>query len=555
MESTMTLSQIDWHFIAGGLGLFLYGIRLMGDNLTKFAGSKIRDYIEKYTSHPIMAILVGIILTGLIQSSSATTVIAISLVRAGLMSLGQAIGITLGANIGTTMTAILIGFDLDYFAYFFLLIGVFLIMTGKRKKTNYLGEIIIGFGLLFIGLNVMGEALKDLQNLQGFEEMVIKMADHPALAALAGSVMTALIQSSSAVVGIVQTLFASGSITLPAALGLMFGANIGTTVTAAFATVGGSIAAKRTFLFHLLFNIFVSVLFIIFLRPYLSLIVFVTGLFDLNQMMIIAVGHFIFNFVGMLLFAPFIKQCVHLLEKILPGNHEISVDTTKVNLDEHMITQFPAEALQQAKLSIQTLGDLTLEILSASKMYLDHGDKKYFKEVNQLEDVINSLDTRIESYLLKLSKENLTAEMSEEYSVNLQVAKNFERIADLSQNLVEYYETIFEANEKFDDDAKEDLLSVYDVMIHNYVNGVEVYKTKDASLFETMREDENNLNLKEKQLREAHFRRLTNRHEEATVITSLFVDILSTMERIGDHSFNIGRLTLDPIKTHTEKEK
>lgn len=553
MESTMTLSQVDWHLIAGGLGLFLLGIKLMGDNLTKYAGTKIRDYIEKYTSNPIMAILVGIILTGLIQSSSATTVIAISLVRAGLMNLAQAIGITLGANIGTTVTAILIGFDLDTLAYFILLLGVVILMTAKKKKTSYLGEIVIGFGLLFIGLNIMGGALKELQNIAGFEQAIVKMSKHPALAALVGTVVTGVIQSSSAVVGIVQTLYQSGAITMPAALGLMFGANIGTTVTAAIASVGGSASAKRTFVFHFLFNVSISILFLLLMRPYMSLLIYLTGRFSLNRMMVIALGHFMFNFVGMLIYLPFIKQCVKILEKILPGKGEVSMDRYELSLDEQMITQFPAGALQQAKTAIENMAGFTLDMVKASREYLETKDGKYFTEVNQLEEIINSLDTKIESYLLKISKENLTPEIMEEYSINLQVAKNFERIGDLSQNLVEYYEAIFDAGESFDEDAQEDLLGMYDLLIKNYENGVEIYSKRDRNMFEIMRLDEKQLNGKEYQLKEAHFRRMTQRHEKATVTTSLFVDILSTLERIGDHAFNIGRTTLDPIKSHKEK--
>ncbi|MCD1147679.1 Na/Pi cotransporter family protein [Peptoniphilus sp. KCTC 25270] len=553
MESTLTLSQIDWHLIAGGLGLFLFGIKLMGDSLTNFAGTKIRDYIEKYTSNPIMGVLVGIIITGLIQSSSGTTVIVISLVRAGLMRLNQAIGITLGANIGTTVTSILIGFNLNYYSYFLLLLGVGVFMVATKKKTSYLGEIVIGFGLLFIGLNIMGDALKELQYVAGFENLVIRMSEQPVIAAIAGTIMTGVIQSSSAVVGIVQTLYNSGAIDLPASMGLVFGANIGTTVTAALAAFGGSLAGKRTSMFHVLFNVTTSVVFLILIRPYVGVVQTISTALGLNNMMTIAVGHFLFNFIGMLLFLPFIKQCVDILYKLMPGKGEVEFDANSVELDEQMIVQFPAGALKQSKLAIQSMSDLALQTVTASKNYLMTGDKKYFKEVNQVEDIINALDTKISSYLMKISKQHLTEELSEEYSVNLQVAKNFERIADLAQNLVEYYEGVFDANEKFDEDALRELEQVYDLLTHIYVNSAEVYVTGNVSLFEVVKEDENALNLMEHNMRASHLRRLTERHQQATVLTSVFVDILGTMERIGDHAFNIGRLTFNPIKMHNEK--
>ena len=553
MGEISSWSRIDWQFIAGGLGLFLFGVKLMGDSLTKFAGTKIRDYIEKYTSNPIMAVLVGIVMTGLIQSSSAATVIAISLVRSGLMGMSQAIAIILGANIGTTVTSILIGFQLDYLAYFILLIGVFLMLMATKKKTTYLGEIVVGFGLLFIGLNIMGDALKELQYIPGFSDMVVRLSRQPVLAALIGAVVTGVIQSSSAIVGIVQTLYATQSITLVAALGLVFGANIGTTVTAALASVGGSLAARRTSLFHFLFNVSVSVFFLIIIGPYERFVHYVTGLLHFNDMMTIAFAHFTFNFLGMIIFLPIIPQCVSLLRKLMPGRDQLAEEMGKIQLDEAMITAFPAGALTQAQAAILQVSDIVMDALEDSKQYLLTKDKKYFHEVNQLEDMINSLDTKIESYLLKVSKQSLTEELADEYSAGLQVQKNFERIGDLVQNLVEYFEMIYDSGEEFQKEAMEELTSIYELLIHMYINGVDVYKGGDHRLYEVMKEDENNLNYLEYELRASHFRRMTSQHEEATVTTSLYVDILGTLERIGDHIFNIARLTFDPIKTHGEK--
>lgn len=553
MNELSSWSQIDWHLIAGGLGLFLFGVKLMGDSLTKFAGTKIRDYIEKYTSNPLMAVLVGIIMTGLIQSSSAATVIAISLVRSGLMGLNQAIAIILGANIGTTVTAILIGFQLDYLAYFILLIGVFIALMSSKKKTIYLGEVIIGFGLLFIGLNIMGDALKELQYIPGFSDIVIRLSKQPILAALIGAAVTGVIQSSSAIVGIIQTLYATQSISLVAALGLVFGANIGTTVTAALAAVGGSLAARRTSLFHFIFNVSVSILFLAIIGPYEQFILYLAKIFHLNSMMTIAVAHFLFNFVGMIIFLPIIPKCVQLLKKIMPGKDSLDLEFGKIQLDEAMVKTFPSVALVQAKTAILQVADISLKSLENSKQYLITKDKKYFYEVNQLEDMINSLDTKIESYLLKIAKQSLSEELADEYSVNLQVQKNFERIGDLSQNLVEYFEMIYDAGESLQEEAMSELTSIYELLIHMYAEGVAVFKDGDHHIFEVMKEDENNLNHIEYKLRASHFRRLTSQHEEATVATSLFVDILGALERIGDHTFNIARLTFDPIKTHGEK--
>lgn len=554
MDQTVTLSQINWQLIAGGLALFLYGIKLMGDSLTNFAGTKIRSYIEKYTSSPIKAILVGVLMTGIMQSSSATTVIAISLVRAGLMNLEQAIGITLGANIGTTVTAILIGFDLDYLAYFIILIGVLMYMLATKKKTAYAGEIIIGFGLLFIGLNMMGGALKDLKNIAGFESLVVKMSTTPVIAAIVGAIITGVIQSSSAIVGIVQSLYATDAITLKASLGLVFGANIGTTVTALLASIGASLSARRTSIFHLLFNISVAIIFLLLMTPYYHLLVYLSEKFALNKMMTIAVGHFMFNFIGMLIFLPFISKIGNILNKIIPGKDELAINYGKVEFDEQMIKTFPAGALKQARLAIESASELALQTLTTSKQFLETKDKRYFEKVNQIEDIVNQQDTEIATYLLKISKENLSSDMILEYSVDLQVQKNFERISDLAQNLAEYYAMVYDAGESFPEDALKELMDIYELITHIYVNAVEVFKTHNIALYETMKEDENNLNLLEYQLRESHFTRLTTKHVKATVETSLFVDIIGTLERIGDHAFNIARITFKPIKTHDEKQ-
>ncbi|WP_455257815.1 Na/Pi cotransporter family protein [Peptoniphilus asaccharolyticus] len=553
MDQTITLAEINWQLIAGGLALFLYGIKLMGDSLTNFAGTKIRSYIEKYTSSPISAIFVGILMTGIMQSSSATTVIAISLVRSGLMNLKQAIGITLGANIGTTITAILIGFDLDYLAYFIILIGVLIYMLATKKKSTYAGEIIIGFGLLFIGLNMMGGALKDLKNIAGFETFVVKMSTTPVFGAIVGAIVTGVIQSSSAIVGIVQSLYQTDALTLKASLGLVFGANIGTTITALLASIGGTVSAKKTSLFHIIFNVGVSVVFLILITPYYHILLFIAEKFELNKMMTIAVGHFMFNFLGMLIFLPFISKFGEILDRLMPGKDELAIDYGKVEFDEQMIKSFPAGALKQARLAIESASALALQTLQTSQQYLETGDKKYFDKVNQIEEIVNSQDTEIATYLLKISKENLSSDMILEYSVDLQVQKNFERISDLAQNLAEYYAMIYDSGEKISEDAMEELKDVYDLISNIYINAVEVFKTNDISLYDTMKDDENKLNQLEYRLRESHFNRLTTRHVKATVETSLFVDIIGTLERIGDHAFNIARITFKPIKTHDEK--
>lgn len=546
-----SLSSLEWNLIAGGLAIFLFGISLMGDALTNFAGPKLRGYVEKYTSNPIKGVFVGIFITGLIQSSSATTVIAISFVRAGIMSLEQAIGITLGANIGTTVTSILIGFDLGYFAYFIALIGVGIFMFSARRKNKYIGEILVGFGLLFIGLEMMGGSLTALKDVPGFEDVVANMAQNPIIAVIIGAALTALIQSSSAFIGIAQSLFASGAIDLNVALALMFGANIGTCITAILASLGGSLSAKRTSLFHILFNVSVSLIFLIFLNPYKILVEHIAAAIGANKLMTIAVGHFTFNFIGMVVFLPLISQTARLLRHIIPGKDSILTDLGNLELDEMLIEKFPAAALDQIRTAIIQESVVALETIKASKEYLNTKDKKYYQTVKEAESMVNDMDTKIQAYLLNFAQNQAPVDIEAELQSYLQVQINVERISDLGENLAEYFNEILESGSSYNEEAVADLNEIYDLVINNIASAVEVFELKDMAKYNKLKEDEAALDLMEVKLRKSHYKRLKQGLDITTMASYVFNDILSTMERIGDHAYNIARLTVEPVKTHT----
>jgi len=271
LSGTYTFADLDWQSILGGFGLFLFGIKFMGDGLKAYAGDKLRDFIDRYTTKVWMGVLVGIVATVLVQSSSASTAITIGFVRAGLMRLDQAVGIILGANIGTTTTAFLVGLKVEKYALYFIFIGAMMLLFSKRKKNAYLGEIVLGFGVLFFGLNIMGTALKLLKDIDAFHELALLMSDNPLLALTGGAVMTGLIQSSSAMIAIIQKIYESDGIAFDAVLPFLFGSNIGTTITAILAALGGSLAARRAAGVHTLFNFLVSIIAMILLVPYYNL--------------------------------------------------------------------------------------------------------------------------------------------------------------------------------------------------------------------------------------------------------------------------------------------
>ncbi|WP_308748545.1 Na/Pi cotransporter family protein [uncultured Anaerococcus sp.] len=546
-----SLSSLQWNLIAGGLAIFLFGISLMGDALTNFAGPKMRGYVEKYTSNPIKGVLVGIVITGLIQSSSATTVIAISFVRAGIMSLEQAIGVTLGANIGTTVTSILIGFNLGYFSYFIALIGVLIFMFSAKRKNKYIGEIFIGFGLLFIGLEMMGGSLEELKNIPGFEDVVANVGQRPILGVLIGTILTAMLQSSSAFIGITQSLYASGAISLEVALALMFGANIGTCITAILASLGGSLSAKRTSLFHILFNVSVSVVFLILLSPYEQLVKTIATATNASDLMTIAIGHFTFNFIGMIIFLPLIKIVARILRKIIPGKDSILTDLGNIELDERLISAFPAAALSQTKTAIIQESVVALENIKATKSYLNTKDKKYYDTSKEAESMVNDMDTKIQAYLLNLAQNQLPPEIERDMQTYLQVQMNVERISDLAENLADYYHEIYESGTGYGEEAVKDLNDICDLVINNIVSAMEIYEDIDLAKFNKLTEDEAALDLMELNLRKSHYGRLKKGLDMTTMASYVYNDILSTMERIGDHAYNIARVTVEPIKTHT----
>jgi phosphate:Na+ symporter len=310
------------------------------------------------------------------------------------------------------------------------------------------------------------------------------------------------------------------------------------------------LAAKRTALFHVLFNVSISVLFLIILVPYEAMVTFITSSLGANPMMTIAIGHFAFNFIGMVIFTPLLKPTAKLLSKIIPGKESMFSDIHQVELQEHLIRSFPASALDQAKAAIINESDIALQTLKSSQQYLKTGDPIHFQNLNQAEDIVNRMDTNIEKYLLEISQQELAPELDTEFQTYLLVQKNIERISDLGQNLGEYYEEIFNSNEKYVKEAIEDLTKIYELVIHNFINAMEVFKTKDVNLFDILTEDENNLDLLEHELRHSHYTRLTSGVGGDTIASSLFVDIVSTFERIGDHAYNIARSTLDPIKIH-----
>lgn len=543
-------ASISWDFIIGGLALFLFGIQFMGDGLKSIAGSKLRDYIDKYTNKPWKGIIVGTIITVFIQSSSATSAIAIGFVRAGLMSLEQSIGIIIGANIGTTITAFLIGMKVEEFALYFVFIGVLISLFSKRKKQAYLGQIILGFGLLFFGLRLMGDELSKLGQLDFFGNLATMMANQPWLGFACGTLMTAVVQSSSAVIGIIQKIYDSGAISLVAALPFVLGSNIGTTITAVFASIGGSISARRAAATNVLFNIIGSVIFMLLLHPYVDFITAISMQFNISPMMQIAIAHILRTFIISIIAYPFISYMVKAIKKIIPGEIEEKIEVELDVLDPKLAASLPAGALGVSKQVTVKMGELAADCIRSSQEYFNKHSNKYRDVSHQYEDAINSLDAKITEYLMNIAHENLGQADTDEFIGNLQVIKNIERIGDLTMNLNEFYELINEEKDAFSTAAINDINEMYETVLEMNKDALSYYSTRDEAWIQQINDKENYLDLLEEKARQRHFKRMAKQECEQSVASSLYVDILGTLERIGDHIWNIVKVSNEETRIH-----
>ncbi|MEG0176763.1 Na/Pi cotransporter family protein [Anaerorhabdus sp.] len=535
--------NISWDAILGGFGLFIFGIKFMGDGLKSLAGDKLREYIDKYTTKPFLAVMIGAVITVVIQSSSATTAITIGLVRAGLMKLEQAAGIVMGANIGTTITAFIIGLKVERFALFFVFAGALILCFGNKKKLHYLGQVILGFGFLFYGLKIMGDALKVLKDIPEFISFTQLAGEQPILALLASTIMTGILQSSSAVIGVVQKIYEAGGMPLMAAIAFVFGSNIGTTITGIFAAIGGSLAAKRTAGVHTLFNVIGTIIGMILLVPYVHVVIYLTGIFNLSPMMQIAVAHIIFNVVTTIIFFPFLKQMCALIRKIIPGNEPEKMDVNIDGLSDVLPHTLPSTALNVVKEIISKMSKVVERNVKDSQNYLNNpkASGEELENIHQAESLINSMDRKIVDYLLLISKEELTESDFKEYNLNLQVVKNLERIGDLTVNLVEFYEMVKDDRSNFTKEAVTELNSMYELFYHMLNSAKDIYVEKDYARYEALLEDENYMDLLEYESRQRHFERMRDGKCSSMVSGSVYCDILSNMERMADHCCNIAK--------------
>ncbi|PQZ56264.1 MULTISPECIES: Na/Pi cotransporter family protein [Bacillus] len=530
------IQDMIFQFI-GGLGIFLFGIKYMGDGLQQAAGDRLRDILDRFTTNPLMGVLAGMLVTVLIQSSSGTTALTVGLVSAGFMTLRQAIGVIMGANIGTTVTAFIIGIKIGEYALPIMAVGAILLFFFKNKKVHSLGQVIFGFGMLFFGLELMSSGMKPLRSLESFQELMVSMSDNPILGIVVGTVFTLIVQSSSATIGILQELFGQGAIDLQAALPVLFGDNIGTTITAVLAAIGTSIAARRAALVHVIFNIVGAIIFTILLVPFTSLIQYFQTSLNLNPEMTIAFAHGTFNITNAVIQFPFIAVLAWIVTKIIRGE-DSAIDFKPQHLNPIFIEQSPAIALTEAQKEIVRMAEFSLNGLKEANQFLNTQDKKHADMATQLEAAINNLDKKITEYLVLLSEKPLSPTDSEKHSVLAGVVGDIERVGDHVENLVELVDFQISNRVSLSDEALAELNEMLELTISTLQDAINALTNFDTELAQTVIAKERKIDQMERVLRKRHVLRLNERScsGDASII---FVDMVSNLERIGDHAVNI----------------
>jgi len=542
--------------LLGGLGLFLFGMKIMSEGLQKIAGDKMRKILAALTENRLIGTMVGIAVTAIIQSSSATTVMVVGFVNAGLLSLVQSIGVVLGANIGTTITAQLIAFNVTQYALPAIGLGAAFKLFSKNKKYIFLGEIILGFGLIFFGLATMKHAFNPLKASEDFRQLFLMVGDYKLLGVFIGALLTVLVQSSSATIGITLAMASSGLITFGASVALILGENIGTTITANIAAIGTNRAAKRTAFSHFLFNT-IGVFYMLLLMPvFMKLVAFITpGDADFviqtqaqassfaaeigDKPYIarhIANTHTLFNVINTLIFLPFIGLLAKFSTLIIRG--EDRTETQRVRFIDDRVLNTPPVAIGQARRETMRMAQLALEMLEETSQFLEDSDFKRIHILEKKEELVNILQREIMDFLVKLSQKAISPETSESLGALMNIVNDLERIGDNCENLWILGMRKSEGKISFSFMGNNEVVSIAakaQEFLQFVINAME---NDDKKISAKAIEYEDAIDELEATLRMNHIARL-NTGECAVQPGLLFLDMLHSYEKIGDHTYNV----------------
>lgn len=528
--------------LLGGLALFLYGMQMMSTGLEAAAGNRMKSILEKLTSNRIKGVLVGAAITAVIQSSSATTVMVVGFVNSGLMTLKQAVWVIMGANIGTTITGQLIALDIGAIAPLFAIAGVGAIMFIKSEKVHHISSIFAGLGILFMGMDMMGAAMSPLKESEAFISLMTKF-DNPLLGILVGALFTAVIQSSSASVGILQALASTGMIPVSSAVFVLFGQNIGTCITAVLASIGMKVNAKRTTVIHLLFNIIGTVLFtvICLVTPYVTWIEAMTPGDPVAQ---IANAHTVFNIVTTLLLLPFGTHMANIAVRILPDSKKADDEDLRLKYIRPFESSYAighsAVAVSQVRDEVNRMRDMVAKNISDSFDSLVQYDEKLRKKVSEREEYIDFLNKGISEYIVSLMASEMNMSDSRKINGYYAIISNLERIGDHAVNLAEYGDDMRKWEIDFSDTVKEEL----NEMKAQCIAALDNLKEVTSENVERILSQAVIIEQKTDDMRDKYFKKQMQRLKKGKCKPQsgiVFSEILTDFERMGDHALNIAQ--------------
>ncbi|MGL6106742.1 Na/Pi cotransporter family protein [Romboutsia sp.] len=524
--------------LLGGLGLFLYGMNLMGDGLQKSAGSKLKRIIELLTSNVLMGVIVGALVTAIIQSSSATTVMVVGFVNAGIMSLPQAIGVIMGANIGTTITAQIVSLNLVGLAPLALGIGIILYLFSNKPKVKNIAEILIGFGILFTGMDAMKAAVQPLTEFEGFTTALATLGQNPLLGILLGFGITAIVQSSSASMGMLLAVSSTGAISLGAALPILYGENIGTCVTSLISSIGASKNARRAATMHMIFNLIGTTIFMLVLTKPIMYVVTNMNPDDVSRQ--IANSHTLFNIINVIILIPFSKLIVKLTMKLVPETADEKEEGRTVKYIDDRMMETPSIALSNTIKEILRMGSKARFALTTSMEALIEKSQSKVNKSFEAEQTVNQLQKAILNYLLKLSKTSLNNDSREGVDALFNTVNDIERIGDHAENIAELAQIAIDGELNLSEEGKDELKEIYNKVLDTYTCSLEAMETSNVDLALKVIKMEEQVDLMEKVCRDNHMRRL-NKNLCTIDNGVIFLDLLSNLERISDHSVNIAQ--------------
>ncbi|HPF43381.1 MAG TPA: Na/Pi cotransporter family protein [Syntrophomonadaceae bacterium] len=541
----------------GGLGLFLFGLRFMSSALQEVAGDKMRTILEQGTKSPLRGVLTGAAVTGLIQSSTATTVLTVGLVNARLLTLKQAIGVIMGANIGTTLTVYLIGFDLDEYVLPIIALGVTAYLFANNNRVKLVGKAILGIGVIFLGISIMGNGMAPLKDLPFFTNLMLNIEDNAIFGVLVGIIFTVVVNASSATIGIMQELANQGAMTYHQTIPVLFGDNIGTTITALLAAIGTGTAARRTSLTHFLFN-FIGTL--IFLPLYIAgvfekIVVYFTnylfilipgnvGWEVLNVKLQIAQTHLVFNLSNTLIQLPFVGLLALIVTKIIPDSKDETKESYQKTtyLDKRLLAN-SSVALAQATRETLRMGEMMIQAFENAMGYFDRKQANLMEKGIQLEAAIDFLEREITDYIVLASEKRLSKEDSYLSYALLQSLNDIESIADLCENILHLKDDADRHHVTFSGEAKEELNQMIDLTKATLHLALQTLEKKDKTLAAEVKKNEEMLDMMQAEYRRAHIRRLNARICNGNN-GAVFLDLLGTLERIGDLCCNIAEYAI-----------